>query len=195
MCGLCALAALTVWKMSTPPSTFTLAISVIQVMNTPLRDMPSLESAIISYGYQRYCKTIFFKLNQMQMAVAPNNVPRSYCLHFTSQFSHYLQNSLTRTWPSEVPWHPSACSPLPPSSWAWSPLEDDPPLARIGSGTESLLGRVPSSGKRIIIVTSLVAGLWMDYTYVRTCNKALQLNSPCSCQQPAKQSSPSQAWE
>ena len=43
MCGLCALAALTVWKMSTPPSTLTLSISDIQVMNTPLRDMPSLE--------------------------------------------------------------------------------------------------------------------------------------------------------
>ena len=43
MCGLCALAALTVWKMSTPPSTLTLSISVIQVMNTPLRDMPSLK--------------------------------------------------------------------------------------------------------------------------------------------------------
>ena len=43
MNGLCALAALTVWKMSTPPSTLTLSISVIQVMNTPLRDMPSLK--------------------------------------------------------------------------------------------------------------------------------------------------------
>ena len=43
MCGLCALAALTVWKISTPPSTLILSISVIQVMNTPLRDMPSLK--------------------------------------------------------------------------------------------------------------------------------------------------------
>ena len=38
-----SLAALTVWKMSAPHSTLILAISVIQVMNTPLRDMLSLE--------------------------------------------------------------------------------------------------------------------------------------------------------
>ena len=43
MCGLCALAVLTVWKMSTPPSTLTLSISDMQVMNTPVRDIPSLE--------------------------------------------------------------------------------------------------------------------------------------------------------
>ena len=43
MCGLYALAALTVWKMSTPLSTLILSNSVIQVMNTPLRDMPSLK--------------------------------------------------------------------------------------------------------------------------------------------------------
>ena len=34
--------ALTVWKMSTPPSTLILSVSIIQVMNTPLRDLLSL---------------------------------------------------------------------------------------------------------------------------------------------------------
>ena len=42
MYGLCALAVLTVWKMSTAPSNLTLSISDIQVMKTPVRDMPSL---------------------------------------------------------------------------------------------------------------------------------------------------------
>ena len=44
MYGLCVLAALTVWKTSSAPSTLTLSISDIQVMNTPLRDIPSLKN-------------------------------------------------------------------------------------------------------------------------------------------------------
>ena len=32
-----------------------------------------------------------------------------------------------------------------------------------------------------------------DYQF--SCDEKIQLNSPCSCQQPAKQSSPSQAWK
>ena len=50
MCGLCARAAFTVWKMSIPPSNLTLSISDMQVMNTPLRDMPSLEEGRIRKG-------------------------------------------------------------------------------------------------------------------------------------------------
>ena len=44
MYGLCVLAALTVWKTSSAPSALTLSISDIQVMNTPLRDIPSLKN-------------------------------------------------------------------------------------------------------------------------------------------------------
>ena len=42
MWGLSERAALTVWKMSTSPCTLTLSTSAMVVMNTPVRDMPSL---------------------------------------------------------------------------------------------------------------------------------------------------------
>ena len=58
MWGLCALAALTVWKMSTPPSTLTLSISLIQVMNTPLRDMPSLKAKRKAFSTRKHNSTI-----------------------------------------------------------------------------------------------------------------------------------------
>ena len=58
MWGLCALAALTVWKMSTAPSTLTLSISLIQVMNTPLRDMPSLKAKRKAFSTRKHNSTI-----------------------------------------------------------------------------------------------------------------------------------------
>ena len=45
MCGLSVRAAFTVWKMSISPSTFTLSISDMTVMKTPVLDIPSLHVA------------------------------------------------------------------------------------------------------------------------------------------------------
>ena len=102
----------------------------------------SLQKGVMLYCYMEAHNDIFMTLQVIYI----------YSHTFVAIFTLFNDsNSLTRTWPSEVPWSPSASSPLAPSSSAWSQLEDGPPLARRGSGTGSPLGRGLSSGKGVIM--------------------------------------------
>ena len=156
MWGLCALAPLTVWKMSTPPSTLTLSISVIQVMNTPLRDMPSLKDRWAIHTESMRVLHVHTHTHTYTHTHSDTYTWAHEHIHTCShmQLFTWMHDCihkrthiywLTRTWPSEVPWSPSASSPLDPSSSAWSQLEDGPPLARSGSGTGSPQGKTQSS--------------------------------------------------
>ena len=107
MCGLCVLAALTVWKMSTPPSTLILSISVIQVMNTPLRDMPSLKELSKRDIYRRVlnahphdlmhlhtCTHMDTHMDTHMCACTHTHTFMDTCTHFADSLAHDHQRCL-----------------------------------------------------------------------------------------------------
>ena len=88
--------------MSTPPSTLTLSISVIQVMNTPLRDIPSLkERRAIHTESMRvlhvhvYTHTHIHKRAHTHIHIHTNTClhPQA-CTHFTDSLAHDHQRCL-----------------------------------------------------------------------------------------------------
>ena len=92
------------------------------------------------YSYTQVCTHTYSHMHMQLFTHAYAIIHTNTCMQKRHTFYW-----LTRTWPSEVPWSPSASSPLAPSSSAWSQLEDGPSLARRGSGTGSPQGETQSS--------------------------------------------------